>query len=111
MITRDDVRSFKPGDVLDVTLIDADHQFGSRVKHPGVTMRMIFEHVATNMTTVDAIPNAEKMGSPMVLVVWGKAMLSDVPEHVFVPEHTLDAEGNLRYGFHSWLVERIDLVP
>lgn len=114
-VTIEELKSYSPGQVLDVTLIGAEHELASRVKHAGETMRMKFERLDVTMNPVQVFPitlPGGRMLSPTSQMVWGKAIISDVPEHVFVPPMAdlYKEPDSLRYGFHEFLIRDIQVV-
>lgn len=107
--TLEELKSYVPGQILDVELISRDHPLGARALHPGAIFRMRFESIRPELE-MTARPSTPKprMQSPVVYMIWGTAIVEETPEHYFHPPEPVPE--NLRYGLHDWLVESIKVV-
>lgn len=115
-VTREELVQYIPGEVLDVTMIDADHPMAEMCKKPGAIFRMVYER-----TTSEADPETAPLAGPRRMrpitstIVWGKAVLENLPEGRYHPADDPRFEGrdlptDLRYGLHQHLIKEIERV-
>lgn len=114
-VTREELDQYVQGETLDITMIDADHPMAEMCKRPGETFRMVYER-----TGVDFDPTTAPLAKPRSmrpitsLIVWGKAVLEDLPEGHYSPNLDPRFENgppsDLRYGLHSHLIKEIERV-
>lgn len=107
VISIEELRRLEKGEVYDVLLIGRDDPHGDKVLNPDKTFRFVFEQLQVQLNNIDG--GRRTMANPVSTMVWGEAVVYDVPDHIFVPEGALARDG-LRYGFQHFLIKRIDPV-
>lgn len=113
MIALEEIRRLAPGMVIDFTMIDEDHPLAFKAKFPGKTLRMVY--TSSNVLLLPAehhLVAGGRMLSPVTRMIYGRAVLTNVPEHIFVPvDDPVHAEfhGHM-YGIHAWLTERLEVI-
>lgn len=115
-VTREELAQYVQGEILDITMVAADHPMASMCKQPGAVFRLVFERTQAQFDPTTA-PLAEpgRMRQITSTIIWGAAVLEDLPEGHYRPENDPRFEdrgvpADLRYGLHTHLIEDIERV-